>query len=91
MFVVLVKNKVELECLSDYIQVSKKFAQDMNNVEGCTMAKVLTSSTEKDIVTNLEIWESKEAYDKYDGSIFLKYKPELKKGFLGNTTETYFG
>ncbi len=89
MFVVIIKNKVNLSGKKEYIDESLLFAQDMEKVNGCMHSYVLESNDQEDIVVNLEMWESKEAYDKYDGSVFLKHKAKLKPYFLGNTTETY--
>lgn len=89
MFVVIIKNKVRLEGKEDYLKASKLFAGDMKNVEGCCDALVLDSIDENDVVVNLELWNSKEDFDRYDGSVFMKHKSNLKPNFLGNTTELY--
>ncbi|WP_315110719.1 antibiotic biosynthesis monooxygenase family protein [Clostridium intestinale] len=89
MFVVIVKNKVKVEGKEEYIDVSRKFASDMTKVDGCIDAKVLVSNQEEDVVLNYELWESEEVFKKYDGSVFLKYKPELREYFIGNITETF--
>ncbi|MCD7840321.1 MAG: antibiotic biosynthesis monooxygenase [Erysipelotrichaceae bacterium] len=89
MFVVIIKNKVSLLGKQKYIEESLLFAQDMEEVNGCMHSYVIESNEQEDIIVNLEIWESKEAYEKYDGSVFFKHKAKLKPYFLGNTTETY--
>ena len=37
-------------------------------------------------IINFEKWESKEVFKAYDGCAFLKYKQELKKNFISNTS-----
>ncbi|MDO4467529.1 MAG: antibiotic biosynthesis monooxygenase family protein [Bacillota bacterium] len=86
--IVLIKNKVRLEGKKVYIEASKKMAKETEKVDGCISSTVLLSDVEDEVI-NLEVWKSKEAFDKYDGSAFLKYKAELKPNFLGNTTEIF--
>ena len=89
MYIVVVKNKVEHVCRESYLQTSRKFAASMKEVAGCKNAYVLEDENGPDMIVNVEHWESKEAYDSYDSHVFMMYKPELKKGFLGNTAERY--
>ncbi len=89
MYIVVIKNKVKENCEEAYFEVSKRFAEDMKKVEGCSDAYVLKSLDEKDVIVNVEHWVSKSAKDADDGSVFLKYKPELKPLFLSNTAEEY--
>ena len=89
MFAVIVRNKVNVEGKQEYIEISKKFAKEMVQVEGCIESKVLVSNLEQDSVINFELWRSEADFQNYNGEIFLKYKPELKKYFLGNETETF--
>lgn len=89
MYIVVIKNKVKENCEEAYYEVSKRFAEDMKQVEGCSDAYVLKSLDEKDVIVNVEHWVSKSAKDADDGHVFLKYKPELKPLFLLNTAEEY--
>ncbi len=89
MYIVVVKNKVKENCVEAYYEVSKRFAEDMKSVKGCKDAYVLKSLNNPDEITNVEHWESKEAKEADDGSVFLKYKPELKPLFLSNSAEEY--
>lgn len=91
MYVVMVKNEVEPDCRDVYVEESKSFAADMRGVPGCLAAQVLEPAGNRSdsSVINLEIWESKEAHDACDGSVFLAHKAALKRGFLGNETSSW--
>lgn len=89
MYIVVIKNKVKENCEEAYYEVSKRFAEDMKQVEGCQDAYVLKSLEQKDVIVNVEHWASKEAKEADNGSVFLKYKSELKPLFLSNSAEEY--
>ncbi len=86
--VVLITNKVKLEGKNAYIEASKKMAKETELVDGCVRSIVLLSDVEDEVI-NLEIWESKDKFEQYDNSAFLKYKSELRPNFLGNTVKIY--
>lgn len=88
MYVVMIRNNVENEYKDGYMKISRAFAQEMEQVTGCVKAEVMRSNLDDSIV-NVEYWESKDVYEQYDGAVFMKYKKQLKEGFLGNTTETF--
>lgn len=89
MYIVIVKNKVKQSKKSEYMRHSRLFAEEVKRVAGCKNTYVLASVDYEDIVVNVEIWESKNAYEQYDGHVFLKYKEKLKPDFISNTTEIY--
>lgn len=86
MYLVIVKNIVKEDGINDYIETSKKFAEDTSNIKGCLGSEVYKEVNTSNCVVNIERWENKEVFEAYDGSIFLKYKEELKKNFINNTT-----
>lgn len=89
MFVVIVKNKVNIKGREQYIKTSRKFAQDMKEVKGCVEAKVLISLHDNETVVNYEVWKTQSHYENYDGKVFLKYKKALKEHFISNVSEMY--
>lgn len=86
MYIVITKNIVKEDGIKDYIEVSKKFVEDTAKQEGCIEAMVGRDKSINNCVVNFEKWKSKEAFEAYDGSAFLKYKAELKKNFISNTS-----
>ena len=86
MYIVITKNVVKEDGINDYIGVSKKFAEDTKKQEGCIDAIVCRDIKETNCVVNIETWECKEVFDAYDGNVFLKYKAELKRNFISNTS-----
>ena len=89
MYVCVVKNITKQGCADAYYEVTKRFAQEMKNVDGCIDAFVLKSLSNPCEIVNVEYWQSKEKKEADDGSVFLKYKPELKPLFISNTSEEY--
>lgn len=89
MYILVIKNTIKENGINDYVEVSKKMAEDTKKIEGCIDSIVCIDTVEKNCVVNIEMWTSKEAFEKYDGSAFLKYKVELKKNFMGNTTSIF--
>lgn len=89
MFICVIKNEVQENHIQDYIKVTKQFADEIKNIPGCIKTIVLQDMVNKNVVVNVEIWDSQESKEKDSGNIFKKYKPELKKYFLSNQTETY--
>lgn len=89
MYILVIKNIVKENGINEYIEVSKKMAEDTKKIAGCIDSIVCIDNVEKNCVVNIETWESKEAFEKYDGSAFLKYKVELKKNFIGNKTSIF--
>lgn len=89
MYICVVKNLTKQGYTDAYYQVAKRFAQDMKSVDGCIDAYVLKSLSNSNEILNVEYWNSKEKKEQDDGSVFLKYKPELKPLFVSNTLEEY--
>lgn len=88
MYIVLIKNKIQVENRDAYIEESKKMAEDMMKLDCCISSYVLQNDS-PDEVTNLTIWKSKEDYEKHNLEIFLIHKSGLKPYFIGNTTEIF--
>lgn len=89
MYICVVKNVAKEGCADAYYAASKRFAQDMKSVDGCVDAYVLKSLSNPNEILNVEYWDSKEKKEQDDGSVFLKYKPELRPLFVSNTLEEY--
>lgn len=88
MIVSIVRNRVKAEGISEYIDIASRFMQDMRLVEGCINAYLLRDEKQKNVIINMVVWQSQEYMEKGEGNVFLKYKAELKKYFLGNESET---
>lgn len=86
MYILITKNIVKEDGINDYIEVSKKFAEDTKKQKGCIDAIVCKDTNLDNCIINIETWESKEIFEAYDGNAFLKHKVELKKNFISNTS-----
>lgn len=86
MYIVITKNIVKEDGINNYIEVSKKFAEDTKKQEGCIDAIVCKDTSLDNCVVNIETWRSKDIFEAYDGNAFLKHKVELKKNFISNTS-----
>lgn len=89
MYIVITRNIVKNDGIDDYIKVSKKFAEDVKKEKGCIDSIVCIDDEKSNCVVNIETWQNKEAFERYDGSAFLRYKSELKKNFISNTSLTF--
>lgn len=89
MYAVLIRNVAKPGRAAEYLEVSQRFAEAMRELPGLVDFRVLVSDDDPSVVLDLLLWESREAAKADDGSTFLRFKPELKPLFAGNTTETF--
>ena len=89
MYIVMVRNIAKEGMEAEYMDVSKKMMDDMKKLKGCVDARVLQAEENASIIIDEIVWEDKEASKIDDGSVFLKYKPQLRPLFVKNTTETF--
>ena len=90
MYIIMIKNIAKEGMETEYKNVSIQMMEDMKSLEGCIDARVLQSEENPNVIVDEIIWKSKDASKIDDGSIFMKYKPQLKPLFVSNTTETYY-
>lgn len=89
MYAVVIRNTVRAGKSKEYVEVSRRFAGAMRELPGLVDFRVMVLDDNPDVVIDLLLWESREAAKADDGSAFLRFKPELKPLFEGNSTETF--
>lgn len=89
MYIIVISNTVKEGFAEDYKKASVCFMNEMKTLPGLIDAQVWQDKSDQNQILNVIIWESEEASKADDGSLFMKYKPELKPYFLTNTTKTY--
>ena len=89
MYIVMVRNIAKEGMETEYRDISKRMMEEMKELEGCVDARVLQAEEQASVIIDEIVWEDKEGSRIDDGSIFMKYKSQLKPLFLKNTTETF--
>ena len=89
MYIVVIENTAKKDCFEEYRQASCRFMNEMKTVPGVIDAKVWQDRSNPEQILNVIIWESEDMAKADDGSLFLKYKPELKPYFVTNVTRTF--
>ena len=74
------------DCHEEYRLASCRFMNEMKEVPGRHRREGMAGPEQ---ILNVIIWESEAMAKSNDGSLFLKYKPELKPYFETNTTRTF--
>lgn len=89
MYIIVIKNTAKEGFAQEYREASVRFMNEMKSLPGLIDAQVWQDNNDQNQILNVIFWESKEAAKADDGSLFMKYKPELKPYFVTNTTQTY--
>ena len=89
MYTIVITNTVRQGCSEQYKEVSKRFMNEMSQLPGCLRAEVWQDRDDECQILNVITWQTEEASKADNGSLFLKYKAELKPYFVTNTTKTY--
>ena len=89
MYIVVIENTAKKDCHEEYRLASCRFMNEMKEVPGVIDAKVWQDRNNPEQILNVIVWESEAMAKSNDGSLFLKYKPELKPYFETNTTRTF--
>ncbi|MCR4951875.1 MAG: antibiotic biosynthesis monooxygenase [Solobacterium sp.] len=89
MYIIVIKNTAKEGFAQEYREASVRFMNEMKSLPGLIDAQVWQDNNDQNQILNVIFWESEEAAKADDGSLFMKYKPELKPYFVTNTTQTY--
>lgn len=89
MYIIVIKNTAKEGFAQEYREASVRFMNEMKRLPGLIDAQVWQDNNDQNQILNVIFWESEEAAKADDGSLFMKYKPELKPYFVTNTTQTY--
>ncbi len=89
MYIVVIENTVKQDSIEKYAEVSTRFMNEMKTLPGMMDALVWKDEHNPSQILNVMMWESKDASKADDGSIFLKYKAELRPYFITNTSRTF--
>ncbi|MBR3359188.1 MAG: antibiotic biosynthesis monooxygenase [Solobacterium sp.] len=89
MYIIVIKNTAKEGFAQEYREASVRFMNEMKRLPGLIDAQVWQDNNDQNQILNVIFWESEEAAKADDGSLFIKYKPELKPYFVTNTTQTY--
>lgn len=91
MIINIINNYLKEGCKEKYLEVAKRFAQDMlENEKGCTSFEIYEDEQAKDNVIMVIKWESEEDLKNHNAStMFPKYKPEFRPLFIKNEVHVY--